>query len=291
MVDFNNIDDLSDKELKWGYWWAVHKHQVKAAGLLLVMVGLAGLYIFNGVKLFNYFATAKQHSQMLSDLTTPLIDYAKIRRKQAPRALLVKEPIVIPREGKVDIIALAENLNSRWWLEEIVYQFAVAGELTPETSTFFMPREKKYVYALNLPSEIKNPSEVRLIIKREKWKRIKGEKLEELKELDFGKLVRADDIRFVPARLGDFPQVKFVAVNDSPLNFWQVEAQITIRQSGKIRGFYVTGIDNLITGSRRPIVINWYDKLPLFSSPEVIMSVNYLDPNNIKPYSEEDFGL
>lgn len=291
MVDFNNINDLSDSELKWGYWWAVHKHQVKAAGLLLVIVMLAGLYIFNGVKLFNYFATAKQHSQMLTDLTTPLIDYAKIRRKQAPRALLVKEPIVINREGKVDIIAMAENLNSKWWLEEIVYQFAIDGELTPEESTFFMPREKKFVYALNFPLDAKRSPEVRLIIKREKWQRIKGDKLEELKELDFSKLIRAEDIRFIPARLGDFPQVQFVAVNDSPLNFWQVEAQIVIRQGGKIRGFYVTGIDNFITGARRPIVINWYDKLSLFSSPEIIMSVNYLDPDNIKPYSEEDFGL
>ncbi len=292
MVDFNNIDDLSDRELKWAYWWVHHKQQVKAGVLLTVIISLVALYGYNGWLLFKYLSTTPQHNQVLAELSRPFIDYTKIRRLQSPRQLSVGEVSVINSgEDSVDIVVLVENLNNKWWLKEVEYRFVIGGEATPTSFASIMPRQKLYLYYFNFDKDKYKDGTVRLEIIRQKWRRIRGDKLIEISRFDFDSLLRVENVKFVPAEGERASVVQFDLVNESPYNFWQVEAQVVARQGKKIKGFYVTGIREVDAGARLPIIINWHQKLPPFVVPEVLVVADYLSTDNIRSYPDINNNL
>ncbi len=287
MVDFNNIDDLSDRELKWAYWWVHHKQQVKAAAVLFVIVLLVILYGYNGWLLFRYLSTTPQYDQVLVELSHPFINYAQIRRLQSPRQLSVGEVSVVDSgENRVDLIVPVENLNNKWWLKKVEYRFIVGSEITPVSSATIMPRQKLYLYYFNFDKKKYKRGAVKLEVVRQKWQRIKGDRLVEITKLDFNSLLRAENVKFIPAEGERAPVVRFDLVNESPYNFWQVDAQVIVRQGKRIKGFYVTGIKEVDAGARLPIIINWHQQLPSFVVPEVLVITDYLSAENIKSYPD-----
>ncbi len=292
MVDFNNIDDLSDRELKWAYWWVHHKQQVKAGILLAVIVLLVALYGYNGWLLFKYLSTTPQHNQVLTELSHPLINYVKIKRLQSPRQLSVGEVSVINSgEDTIDIVVPVENLNSKWWLKEVEYRFVIGGEVTPISFASIMPRQKLYLYYFNFDKDKYKGGAVKLEVVRQKWQRIKGDRLVEISKFNFNSLLRAENVKFVPAEGERAPVVRFDLVNESPYNFWQVKAQVIARQGKRIKGFYVTGIREVDAGARLPVIINWHQQLPQFIVPEVLIIADYLSTDNIRSYPDINNNL
>lgn len=293
MVDFNNIDDLSDRELKWAYWWVHHKQKVRAGALLVAISLLVALYGYNGWLLFKYLSTTSQYQQILVDLSNSFINYSQVRRLQSPRQLSIGKLSVINNgDDSIDIIVPVENLNKKWWLKEIEYRFVVGSEVTPSSFATIMPRQKMYLYYFNFDEKKYSGGPIKLEIVRQRWQRIRGEKLVEIAKFNFDFLLRAENVRFIPANNGQAPIVQFDLVNDSPYNFWQVNTQVIVRQGKKIKGFYVTGIEEVDAGARIPVIINWHQTLPQFVVPEVLVIADYLNISNIRSYPDiNDLGL
>lgn len=272
------------KKLKISYWLLEHRKGLKK--LLIYFLIILNLY-FWGVAIYQFvffLLYRDAYNEMISELTENKINYPIYKRNQ-PLPLVIGSKIIIPLliKNEYDLIAEAENPDSRWLLKSLKYKFIWENGESDFKETFFLPGEKKYLFALN--QKIENfPKNLQVKLTYISYQRIRPQEKEVLlilpklkfKKIKFYPAIDLEDKK-IPA------QIEFEAVNQSAYSFWQVNAIITFYQGERIVGFVVYPLRKWKAGEKRKVKINLSSFLSSVTLIKIKPEVNVFDESVFIP--------
>jgi len=287
-----NYEDLTEKELKFGYWFITHKLLLRKILIIFLIVLSVGLFTYAIYGLVLELVVYGQSFDLaLKSLPQNLVNLSGYRAKAQAKNLQISSITVIAGAGeRYDMVAKVKNPNPQWTVESFEYQF-ITGideiDLTNDKSapnpervkkTFILPGEEKYLVDLAIKSK-KRISQVRLDITNIRWRRIP----------DFASIQREkyrfeiSEVNFIPASSaeisGKLPisQVTFKVANKSAYSFWNVGFYIILFKGSAISGANYITIDQFLSGETRPVSVNWFETLPNITQVQVVPEVNILD--------------
>ncbi len=279
-------NSLSEKELRWSYWWVTHRDRLTKIGV--------GLFIALDVLLVGYGAygfldwlalSGAAEDRAIRQLTSPA--YGKFGGLGEARELRFEEPIVFSVPGdRFDVIALAQNDNPRYWAE-LTYRFSVGGELTPERKAFLLPGQAKYLSELGFKKEEGGGSgSVELNVLRRVWHRLDAHEVPDYEVYAAKRLaLEALNPAFFPASSGASVPVSrttFTLANRSAFSYYDIDVLVLLYRGDAVVGANKVRVSRLRAGESRPTELFWYQSLPQVTRTEVIPDINILDPNAYK---------
>ncbi len=268
--------------LKFGYWFTVHRLQLRQALIIFLIILAVLFWFYVGYRLLMIFTVENQQLVMMnSNLARSAVNFEGYKNQHAvqPPVVLGTE-VLAGGEGKYDIFAGIKNPNSEWLVESFNYKFILNNGATTPRESFILPGEEKYLMELAVESD-SYPGQVRLEINDLKWLHLDKHQIP-----DFASFYQnhfnfnISNINFIPSRDEKVPvsQVDFEVINNSAYNFWQVGFQV-ILYSGqqKIAGVNYLALEQFKAGEKRSPGVYWYEPLPHITKVEIIPEVNILD--------------
>jgi len=285
----DNYNPITDQELKTGHFILTNRDKIKKAGLVVLILLIAGVYIklvFSLVKLVqaeNFQSIAVQIHQNK--------DWASYHNERSPRMISVSATQYLPLGAKrYNLIAFVNNLNDDWAVSNLEYNFVVNNEPLPVESIFLNPGESRMIIktGYNSPRAITNLS---IQLGDISWRRFNNDTAIvgwDIKDIVFtpasNKIVD-DNVINTPAK------VEWSAQNLSLHNFWEVGFQVAIFAGDKLVGINEIEAGNIMALQTRSFNAVWLNNLPRVTKTIVYPVLNWLDTDNFKEfYSEPDDG-
>ncbi|HLC63775.1 MAG TPA: hypothetical protein VJK25_00295 [Patescibacteria group bacterium] len=268
------IDDLSDKELKWGYWFVANQDKIRKIGLGLLILVCILIWISPIYGLVLYLAQFSQEQQIFDGLARQEINFADFIAENHPEALRFSEPQIIYTGGnKYDFVAQVTNPNPDRGVTKLAYRFAAGNFYGPASIISLLPGQTAYLTSLANESPVRLSGAALEIIKLE-WQGLRArlDSLENPLELAGTTYGTVDNnSRF---------RVNFTATNISLKNYWQVDFQGILFSGSNIVGVNQISLAEFLAGESREVEISWFEGLPRVSRVEVIPLVDVYDQDN-----------
>ena len=280
------VTDLSDKQLKIGYWWVTHKSQLKKWRVIVLVVvnALIILYVlFNMVFIVAYWARDSKIPEKMAAIN---VNFAGYQQKNKPQDIKVIDQFAIPQDQTnevYDLIAKIENPNEKWASENLQYSFQLGTAVTDLLTTRLMPGETKYLVAYNLEPETA-VADPKLVIENMNWKRI--ERPAELPVVDLlVSEINSQRIRLQGIAAYSF-RVSAKITNMSIYSLKKVSLIVVLKSGSRVIGFKETSLENLESFSQRDTEVVWKSGFVQGTNAEVIPWLDLLDESNF--YIHED---
>lgn len=266
-------DDLS---LRIGYWFALHRDQLRTwwvVTILVVDLVLLGIFV---VTFSQYSFGTPKTVRSMSAMTLPLVDTG-LRQRLTPTELGIGESLALPGiAGHYDLVAPIDNPNLAWSAVEVRYRFTY-GTAAREGRTVLWPGMHSYVTALNVVSqmaaELVKPSVEVLGVQ---WQRPEHTALFET-EVNFP--ISQPSLNHASAVSG-VRTTRYTAIlkNDSVYSFRNVRFIVILRSGDLILAVGEVFVENFRSFEERIIELTWPQTLPLSAEATVIPALNLLDP-------------
>lgn len=276
-------NDLTEKQLKWGYWFLTHKQKLKKILIIFLIVLNASLWGYSIFRFSLYFARSSLHEKVLFYLSQDLVDL-RMRTKFCPKDLSLSTPKAlltgISPQGlsQYDFVVEVENPNPEWAIISLKYKFSWPGGESQPQQTFILPEQTKHLLALG--QEVKTrPQNIQCEFLEINWRRVKQPFLEKLAGLD----ISCENVKFIPASTIYPARVQFEAVNKTVYSFWQISFNIILLQGQTIVGVNSIPLEQFLSGQTRLVTATWTEKLARVTKVVVEPEVNLLDPEVIMP--------
>ncbi|KPJ85150.1 hypothetical protein AMJ57_04115 [Parcubacteria bacterium SG8_24] len=274
-------EKLSEKELKWGYWWVTHKAQIRrifsvilgfVAGVLLLygMYGFVDWFLLSGV----------QERSSIGLLTRNWTDFGFFRAATAPQDLQVGGTTVLAAGTKrYDLVTQLSNPNERW-RAEFDYQFLGAGVATKVKSGHILPLETRLMHELGMESESRPAATLEILDLR--WKRVNLHDVQpDYRSWAEARLdIDITDVEFVKPEPVDPLQVsraRFIATNDTAFSYYSVGFTVLLYSGSRMTGANKVTISDFRAGDRREVEASWFHTLPEITRVEVRPEINIFD--------------
>ena len=171
-------EDLTEKQLKIGYWYLTHKAILNKYLVIFLIVLNIVLWGYSGYRWVMYYIETPSYEKMIAEMPKDLINWKDFHEKHQPQPLQVIETTAISLgKGKYDLVAKIENPNIHWMVEDFKYQFSLGGSLKETKESFVLPGEAKFLIDLG----VRGAGEANVIFKDIDWFRIS--KFEILKDI------------------------------------------------------------------------------------------------------------
>lgn len=268
-------DQLSNEELKWGYWYFLHRavlHRIAAAALAVVGFSLLA---YSGWQVVDWLANRKAEEESLRLLVSSTVNVAEYRARHQPLPLEVGTVTAVPAgAGTYDLIAQVKNSNPTWAATTVPFTFLVGG-VTTQGSRYFMPSEDKYLVVLGVKL-LGAPGKVEISLGEPAWQRVKPG--QEIRRPDF--VVEGESIDRVE---GIGTTLRFTLNNRSPYSYYEAGVVVVMTRGAIPVAVGQQTITDVASGSRRPVQFNWPN---LTSQPDKLIvrpEVNVFDSRVFKP--------
>lgn len=268
--------NLTDKQLKYSYWYLLHKKEIKKAGIILL---IAFDVIFISWALFGLINFLNNYSELDELINTPgYIDWNTYHEDNKPQELIIATTRVVKAtDSRVDIGVLVSNVNAEWGVRRLVYQFVLpGGQLTPEQEAFFLPKEEKYLLALGVNS-IGTTASLQIIARD--WARISSKD-------NMNTIIKISNENFVPASRIDGQnlggQANWTVDNISSYSFYDPGFIVTLYSGSREVAFNYMKLSSLDSLTSRELTVSWGHSLPNVTAIRVMPDINLFDPNIIK---------
>lgn len=272
--------DLSDKQLKIGYWWVTHKSQLKKWRVIVLLVIDVLIILFVLFKLILIVAYWSRDSRIPEKLSFSYINFIGYHQNNNPQDIKVIVQLALPQSlgtQAFDLIAKIENPNQKWATENLRYYFKYGQAASDSLTTYLMPGETKYLLAYGLKSEA-GGGEPRLTIENVNWQRI--EQPAKLPQID----LQITDIN--PQRIslkdaaGYSLRVSAKITNQSIYSLKKIGLVVLLSSGGRINGFKETSLDNVESFTERELEVVFKDSSYMGTDVEIIPELNLLDEDN-----------
>ncbi len=269
-------DNLTDKQLKWGYWWVLHRaavHRLVVVFLVITSLVLCGYALW---QLTDWLTNRKAEEEALRQLVSQTLEVGEYRRTNRPQSLEVGLVTAVPSvHGLYDLVAEIKNKNINWAVAELVFVFTADGQ-TFEGNSFFLPLEEKYVVKLGIPFRTK-PKQVSVDFKDIKWHRIKN--LADFSVPTFNIINQeVESVTPVDSTTATSTRLTFDLENSNPFSYWQVGVTVILSKSGSIQAVGQQIISNVSSQSTRRVEFYWPDSQIMADNLIIRPEVNVLDP-------------
>lgn len=281
-----NVENVSDKQLKRGYWILTHKKQFQNLGTFSLMFFCVLTIGYSLISLGHYFIF--QYEEYTNALNTAGIDYVNYPGLRAMNAIepleIVSRQVLTAGPGKIDIALRVRNPNVQWALEEVKYQFSIGSQVYDTQSAFVMPGEEKYLFALNVDGVASGTPQI--FFEEEDWQRVTRYEEWGPKQTNF----LITDKQFQSARQSELssqlPISQAVAnlTNATPFNYGEIVVQFALISANRLVGVNQITVRDLDSSEQRDIVARWSEPLSSVSTVEIIPTVNVLDERNYRDF-------
>lgn len=280
---------MTEKSLKWGYWWVTHKVQVRF--WFSVVVGIAG-FVMLAYGLYGfadwYFGSGVRERQVLGEMTKQVIPYAAYNEARAPVGLLTDPAFVLAGgTGKYDLIAAVTNPNTRW-VARFTYHFEAGSVKTDRVAGYALPTDKTYLTQIGYKSDA-GLAGASLIIEDLHWTRVDPHETQpEYAAWSTARLaVNASDTKFLRPATGDAlgnSRAVFKLTNDSAFGYYKVGLVVLLwGEGGQLIGANHIIVSDLRSGDRRDVEAVWFGDVPGVATVEVKPIIDLFDARNYIP--------
>lgn len=276
-------DNLSERQLKIGYWYVTHKNTLKRIGIILLIILdiiFLGYGIYGFTKLF--YIEQAGYDKMIMDLTKEnqaAITHAYFEKNKPENIIIGNVSIINAGQNKYDLAVKVKNPNSIWLIESLDYYFIYDGVQTGVKKSFIFTNEEKYLIflALSSPNRITNAM---VVISNVKWKRdknfadfYKNRVMFTISNIDYK---RQDELN--GSSKNSVSQAYFTAINNSAYNYWQVGFAVLLKRGMDVVGINYIYLDQFKSGDEKNVTVSWFEALPMsVNKVEIVPEVNILD--------------
>lgn len=269
------VDEISEKQLKFGYWFLTHKDKIKKAIIFVLMAWCAVTVSYGIFGFVNHFLQQKKLNFSLLQLASQQLDFVSYHQRHQPQVIALIEPVVIyTGKNHYDVITVVKNPNERWLARELVYQLESGEFFTATATTYLLPNQERHLIKLALESP-KRLTELKFKVLDLKWERVKTNF--SIPAVDF----TTSEVKFHSSEEQGRSWVSFLATNNTINNFWEVDWQVVLYSGQKIVGINQSTIEEFLSSQTREVTLSWYERLPRVSRVEVFPDVDLLNPGII----------
>jgi hypothetical protein len=268
------IDDISEDQLKTGYWLLTHTAQIKKilVGFLIFTVAAIWAIVIYGLTVF--IVQTPQDQAIGNSLINNRLDFVSFRQKTKPLPLEFSAvKVIYSGSDKYDFVAEAYNPNERRGVAKLSYQFVSGDYLTPTASVVILPKQKVYLFSLANDSLLSLNSAV-LKIGEVSWVGIAQSS--QFKD----PLVSFSEISFYRDQQSGRFSATFAATNNTLHNFWSVDLEAVLFSGSAIIGVNQINLERFLGEETREVEISWFERLPQVTEAVIVPVVNVYDPNN-----------
>lgn len=275
MPDYQ-IHDLSERQLKFGYWLLTHAQNFKKA-LIIALIALSA--VFWGLAIYGltvYLVNGPQDQQIIRGIISNEIDFEGFRQRNKPQDLVFGAPqLIYSGNNKYDFSAEVYNPNLERGVVALSYYF-IAGDFTTATqSVTIWPGQK--VLLLSLANQtVRRLAEANLQIDSLVWQPLGKQAIDSSIEP-----VTVSDIEFTQGEPGKARSyVTFNARNNVYKNFWIVDFQAALYSGNNLVGVNQIRVNEFLAEETRAVEMSWFESLPRVSRVEVTPLLNIYDSAN-----------
>ena len=268
-----NIDDVSDQQLKVGFWYLEHKALIRKI-VVIALAAFSAVTLGYGIFGFiRHYAVLGELDQAVAGIALNQPDFAAWQaRNKADNISFLPPTVIYNGHNSYDIYTKVVNPNDKWLVSELTYTFESGDFSSPTTTIYLLPKEERYLFSLANQSP-RRLTEVSLKVIELKWRRLKEEL--EYPAPDFS-LSKVD---FASSENEARSWISFTATNNGFDNFWEVDWQALLYSGRQVVGINQITTAEFAAGQQRPVTMSWFDRLPRISTVEVFPLVDVLNPD------------
>jgi len=277
--------ELSQQELKWSYWFVIHRDLLKKIFIGFLIAINALLWGYSVYTLLRVWVIdGNSYNLHLSILPDNLVNFVGLRSENEPRDIVIsKINIISSGQGRYDLAALVSNSNKDFAAESFDYQFIISGAETKTYRGFILPNEEKYLADLSVDSKTR-PARADLKISNIQWRRITPHEVSDIENFKSSRLnFEIKNIEYNPSSTSGLGEklpvstVSFDVYNNTAYNYWEVGFYILLHRGASIGGINYIAATELKAGETRYLEARWFEPLPASTQVEVRPVLNILD--------------
>jgi len=269
-------DDIS---LRFGYWFAVHRDQLRTwwAITILVCDAIFLAYFIVVFATYSFGTTKVVHS--ISAMAQPLVS-PTLKKVIAPAKLATGTAVVLNRgNGRYDFVAPVTNPNAHWAAVQVRYHFTY-GETTRDDITTLWPDSESFLtqanVALRVPESGATPS---VTITDVRWQR----------PVDFQRYtgevafpVRAVSVQPITGLASGVAATRLTATvqNKSVYSFRSVRFGVIMKAEGAIVAVSDVIVERFKPLEERQIEVSWLSALPTSSEATIFPILDLTDKDS-----------
>ncbi len=272
-------DNITEKQLNWGYWFVTHKILLKRI-LIVVLIALnAALVGFSGYGLVVDLLQGPERDAQLAELATPSQSQAWLAAN-APKPLAISNTQVLAPQGKYDLVATVRNGNANYFAH-FSYRFAAGDFATALSDGFILPGEEKLVVRLGEISAAR-PANAGLEISNIAWRRVDRHTIPDWSSFVAEHLdLPVTDVLYDPAvALPDgktIGKTTFTVTNRTGYGYYDVKMIVAMYRGATVAGVNSAVFPTLRPGETRQGEVTWYEDLGAVSKITVTPEIDITD--------------
>ena len=273
-------NDLTEDQLKWGYWFVTHKILLRRILAIILIVFSAATLGFSGYFFVVDYAAAPARDKMLKDMMTTGLN-PNVTKSQAPKSLTTGNLQILSPQGKYDFLATVSNPNGNF-AAHFTYRFSAAGFATDPEEGFVLPGEQKIVTKLGVASSVR-PAGATFEILGVNWLRITAHNYPDWSGFAAGHLtLPITDISYTAAiDLGDGKQpigrTSFTITNNTGYGYYGLKAHVFMYRGPVIVAANETTFSELRSSQSAAGEVTWFDDYGAVTQIKVVPEIDILD--------------
>ncbi|MEI7512185.1 MAG: hypothetical protein WCK01_01865 [Candidatus Uhrbacteria bacterium] len=280
---------MTDQQLELASFWVRNRLLWRRLGYGSLIAFSAVCWLFVAWSLLDAYAISyPRESRVLTHIIQNQLSVQGLAAS-APKAIQPSETSVFDTlDNHQDYLVELSNPNIMWWAE-FDYRFDVAGEMTPVTRGYILPKSQRYLTQLGYSPKTSSRT-ARLVVDNIRWHRtdpkIVGSNYADFAnartQFAFENVAYAHDLMFGTNTVG---QTTFDFVNESAYGYWNIDLTVLLFRGTTPVGVTTISQTEIKPGQRTPISINWFDNLGGVSKTDIQANVNILNPSSFLPTS------
>lgn len=280
MPDSPTGNNLTEQQLKFGYWFVTHKVALRKGGVIALILVNAALWLPAVYMAFRLFVVdGPAYARMLQQMSVSLVnpDVIEAARPEPP---VVAQTLVFNTAGnRYDFAAIIKNQNPKWY-GDFEYRFVAEGFATPARHAVLLPGRETVVSELGVtaPSRIRGG---RLEFSSFLWRRISTRVVKDPPSFVAERTaIVVSDARHEP---GPPARTSFVVTNNTAFGYWNVDVIVLLKRGTSVVGVNRVTLERLASGEARPVDVAWFDSVGSVGAVDVRPQVNIFDPGVYMP--------
>ncbi|MBU0706906.1 hypothetical protein KKG41_00865 [Patescibacteria group bacterium] len=270
---------VSDRQLKFSYWFLSNKNRLKRLLLVTLIVINAGLYTRVLLFVIPYISDMEYMNKWPNTMIASTIDWPAIHINIAPKeAIVVETEIIKAGPGAYDVVIWLRNPNKKWYANNIDYKVIFAGQKTEARSTYLLPGEKMIVYAQDFRSTSNDAmnEDVHFLISDTRWEQISN-----VADYDLPNFITADTkIQSIDDQATQARVISDIT-NKSTANLRSVEVIALVWSNDELIAVKSTTLNDFYVNSTRPVDIRFSENILKATEVELYVQSDNLSKSNV----------
>lgn len=278
---------MTEKSLKWGYWWVNNRAQLARSGTIALAVVAFLMLAYGGYGFYDWFfghgVAERQVGRVLGQPDIP----TEVIRKTRLQPLAYGSADLIEVNGQTsDLYVEVTNPNPHAWAEFDYYFADGENQLGQSKHDFILPSSTKNLYQLGVKGEGHQGAQMRFssLVWHRVDKHVTGPDIIGWMRARLN--LRLEDVAFRAPELTDpvpVGRATFKIVNDTAYSFWRLGFFVRLIGSSRDVGVNYVTISELRAGQSRTVEASWFNDLPTVREVQVMTDVNIFDPGVFIP--------